>query len=44
MYLTSSRIVVAGNSGPYDVPVSGLAVIGEADPYGEPMTFAQKMK
>jgi hypothetical protein len=41
---TSSRIVVGGNSGPYGLPVLGSRVMGEAVPYGEPSTFAQKMK
>jgi hypothetical protein len=31
-YLTSSRIVTRGNSGPYVSPVSGLIVTGDADP------------
>src|SRR3981189_3343466 len=43
-YLTSSRIVTRGNSGPYGSPVSGLIVMGEADPYGEPNAFPQKIK
>ena len=37
-------MVVIGNSGPCDLPVSGLSVTGDADPYGEPRTLAQKMK
>jgi hypothetical protein len=35
---------VWGNSGPYGWPVSGLSVSGDAVPYGEPRTLAQKMK
>ena len=41
---TSSRMDVCGNSGPYGRPVSGLGVTGEAVPYGEPRTLAQKIK
>ena len=43
-YLTSSRMVVGGNSGPYCFPVSGLMVTGEAEPYGEPRVFAHIIK
>ena len=43
-YRISSRIVVAGNSGPYKRPVTGLRVTGDAEPYGEPNTFKQTMK
>jgi hypothetical protein len=43
-YRTSSRMVVGGNSGPYGFPVSGSSVMGEAEPYGDPSTLAQKMK
>jgi len=41
---TSSFGVLPGISGPYGRPVSGLAVTLDTVPYGEPMTFAQKMK
>lgn len=37
-------MVVNGNSGPYGFFVSGSIDSGETDPYGEPMTFPQKMK
>ncbi len=43
-YRTSSLTVVPGNSGPHILPVSELIVSGEDVPYGEPKTFAQKMK
>lgn len=45
-YLTSSRIVVRGNSGPY-LPLLGspsLAVTGLAVPYGLPRLFIQTIK
>lgn len=45
-YLTSSRMVVRGNSGPYR-PSDGspsLAVTGLAVPYGLPSAFMQTMK
>lgn len=43
---TSSRVVVDGNSGPHQPPSvrSGFCVTGEAVPYGDPRTLAQKMK
>jgi hypothetical protein len=37
-------MVVGGNSGPYCLPVSGLTVTGDADPYGDPSVFAQMIK
>jgi hypothetical protein len=40
----SSRMVVSGKSGPYNLPVSGFTVSGDAEPYGEPIVFAQNMK
>lgn len=43
-YLTSSRIVVGGKSGPYGRPVEGSIERGEVVPKGDPKTFAQKMK
>src|SRR6266576_3758916 len=42
--LTSSLTVVGGNSGPYLLPVPELTVTGDAVPYGDPNTLAQKMK
>lgn len=41
---TSSRTLTKGNSGPYCSPVSVLIVSGDAEPYGEPRTLAQKIK
>jgi hypothetical protein len=41
---TSSLTLLPGISGPYGLPVAGLTVTLETVPYGEPITFAQKMK
>jgi hypothetical protein len=41
---TSSLIVVAGKMGPYGFPVLGSVVIGDAVPYGEPITLMHTMK
>ena len=41
---TSSFTLDPGISGPYGRPVSGCLVTLETVPYGEPITFAQKMK
>ena len=43
-YRTSSLMVVRGKSGPYGLPVSGLMDMGDAVPYGEPITLPQKIK
>ena len=46
VYRTSSRTTVAGNSGPHRPPSSRsrFLLTGDAVPYGDPSTFAQKMK
>lgn len=43
-HLTSSLTALPGISGPYGFPVAGFVVVLEIVPYGDPITFAQKMK